>query len=98
MPPFLVIDHDGPTRAAHAALRRRDFGIPIADLSPRSVTPYDAVVADAWMLDAANISKIRDLVDCQPTAHLIAISSSGAVAPVQDAPNFRALAGRLASR
>jgi hypothetical protein len=98
MPPFLVIDHDGPTRATYAALRRRDFGITFSSHSPRGATPYDAVVADTCMRDAIKISKIRDLVHCQPAAHLIAIASNGAVAPVQDAPNFRALAGRLVAR
>lgn len=98
MPPFLVVDHDGPARAAHEALRRRDFGITFSARSPRGATPYDAVVADACMRDAAKISKIRDLLQCQPAAHLITIASNGAVAPVQDAPNFRALAGRLVAR
>jgi hypothetical protein len=98
MPPFLVIDHDGPTRATREALRLRELGSAVTGKSLNGAASCDALVADACMLDEANMSRIRELAVASPSAQLIAISREGAIASIERAPDFGALAGRLAAR
>jgi hypothetical protein len=91
MPPFFVIDDDGPTRAAREALRQRaTHGLCMS-------TACNAVIADPCLLDADD-TEIRALAACDPAAQLIAISRDGALASIHDAPDFPSMAGRLATR
>jgi hypothetical protein len=98
MPPFLVIDHDGPTRATREALRQREISLAVSGLGTNGAASCDALIADACMLDETNMSKIRELALLSPSAQLIAISREGAIASIDGAPDFRALADRLAAR
>lgn len=79
MRPILVIDGGDRTQF-----------MPVPD---RSAPRYDAVIADACMLDTT--PRIRDVMASRPTAQLIVVANDGAVAPICDVPDFRALAARL---
>jgi len=96
MPPFLVIDHDGPARATREALRLREIGMAFSGTN--GTATCDALVADACMLDETSMAKIRELALLSPSAQLIGISREGAIASIDGAPDFRALAHRLAAR
>jgi hypothetical protein len=100
MPPVFAIDDDGPARAAHAALRRRDnpLAVPGSRLRANGATAYDAMVADVCMLDAKSTAKIRELMQRQPATLLVAITRGGTIAPISDAPDFLAMADRLVAK
>jgi hypothetical protein len=89
MPLFFVIDDDGPTRATREALTRRDINLTIQGLGTNGTATCNAVVADAFLTGINRTTK---------TAQLVAISREGAVAPIHDAPDFRTMAGRLATK
>jgi hypothetical protein len=93
MPPILVIDDDGPSRAARNGA--------VARTSPRltagpNASRYNAMIADTCMLDADGTARIYALMQGVPTARLVARSQSGAMAAIHDAPDFQAMADRLA--
>jgi hypothetical protein len=89
MPLFYVIDDDGPARATREALCQPDINLTIQGLGTNGAATCDAVVADACMRGANGTT---------PTAQLVAISRAGAIALIQDAPDFRTMAGRLATK
>ena len=87
----LVID-DTLSRSAHEALRRRKD--PVLGMNLISAAQSDAVVADAFLFDRRRLAEIRKVIRRHPEAFLIGLSKDG-VAPIRDAPDFAALAGRL---
>jgi hypothetical protein len=100
MPPILVIDDDGPSRAARSALRR-DGAVARTARHPAGASNgsrYDAMIADTCMLDAHNTARIHALMQGVPKARLVARARSGAMAAIDDAPDFQALADRLVAK
>jgi hypothetical protein len=89
---ILVID-DSLARSAHEALRQRKN--PVLGMNLISAAQCDAVVADAFLFDRSRLAEIRTLMRRHPAAFLICLSKDG-VAPIHEAPDFPALAGRLA--
>jgi hypothetical protein len=79
MRPILVIDGGNQTNF-----------MPVPD---RSGARYDAVIADACMLDTT--PRIRKVMADGPGTQLIAISNDGAATAICDAPDFQAMAVRL---
>jgi len=92
--PFLVIDDDGPARAARMALLRGGAAARRSD--PAGANERHAMIADTCMRDAASTARIRELMQGAPTARFVARSHTGAMAPIRDAPDFQAMADRLA--
>jgi len=97
MPPILVIDDDGPSRAARSALQRNG---PVVRTSPRvaaerNTSRYHPMIADTCMLDAHSTARIHALMQAMPTARLVARARSGAMAAIDGAPDFQAMADRL---
>lgn len=90
---ILVIDDD-LARSAHEALRQRKN--PVLGMNLISAAQCDAVVADAFLFDRNRLAEIRTLMRQNPGAFLICLSKDG-VAPIHEAPDFPALAGRLVS-
>jgi hypothetical protein len=84
MPPILVIDQHEPTRAARAALRRG------------GAAGCDAVIADTCMIDIGSTARVHALTRATPAVLLVTCSRTGVMAPIHDAPNFQAMADRLA--
>jgi hypothetical protein len=98
MSPILVIDDDGPSRAARSALQRDGA---VARISSQVATDpktsrYDAMIADTCMLDANSTARIHALAQGVHTARLVARAQSGAMAAIGDAPDFQAMADLLA--
>ena len=98
MSPILVIDDDGPSRAARNALQRDGA---VARISSQAATDpktsrYDAMIADTCMLDAHSTARIHALMQAMPTARLIARARSGAMAAIDGTPDFQAMADLLA--
>ena len=98
MPPILVIDDDGPSRAARNALRRGGAaaGPRRASRPSTNTSRYHAMIADTCMLDAHSTARIHALMQAMPTARLVARTQSGAMAAIHDAPDFQAMADLLA--
>jgi DNA-binding NtrC family response regulator len=103
VPPILVIDDDGPTRAARSALLQQDG----ADLRiaprPRAGANApgarcEAMIADAWLLDTPSTAQIHELMQDLPAARLVARSQGGVMAAIHDTPDFQAMADRLAAK
>ena len=98
MPPILVIDDDGPSRAARSALQRDGAVARISSqvaAEPRT-SRYDAMIADTCMLDAHSTARIHALMQGVPKARLVARTQSGAMAAIDGAPDFQAMADLLA--
>ena len=98
MPPILVIEGDGPSRAARSALQR---GGTVVRTSPRAAADhntsrYHPMIADTCMLDAHSTARIHALMQAMPTARLIARARSGAMAAIDGTPDFQAMADLLA--
>jgi hypothetical protein len=92
MPPILVIDDDGPTRAASTAVIRT-----APRLSARASAPgYDAMIADTCLHDTHSTARIHALMLGPPAARFVARSQTGAMAAIHDVPDFQAMADRLA--
>jgi hypothetical protein len=97
MPLFYVIDDDGPARATREALCQPDINLTIQGLGTNGAATCDAVVADACMLGSNGAAQIRAPAAHPSAAQLVTISRAGAIALIQDAPDFRTMAGRLAT-
>jgi hypothetical protein len=98
MPPILVIDDDGPTRAARKALLRRNGAVARSSsrLAADARAPdYDAMIADTCMHDTHSAARIRALMLGPPVARFVARSQAGVMAAILDTPDFQALADRL---
>ena len=98
MPLFYVIDDDGPVRATREALRQPDINLTIQGLGTNGAATCDAVVADACMLGSNGVAHMRARAGCQSVTQLVTISRAGAIALIHDAPDFRTMAGRLATK
>jgi hypothetical protein len=98
MPLFYVIDDDGPARATREALCQPDINLSIQGLGTNGAVTCDAVVADACMLGSNGAAHLRAPAARPSMAHLVTISRAGAIALIQDAPDFRTMAGRLATK
>jgi hypothetical protein len=98
MPPILVIDDDGPSRAARSALQRGSAAVRISAqvATDPKTSRYDAMIADTCMLDAHSTARIHALMQGVPKARLVARTQSGAMAAIDDAPDFQAMADLLA--
>ena len=70
MSPILVIDDDGPSRAARGALQRDGAVARISSqvASNSKTSRYDAMIADTCMLDANSTARIHALAQGVPTA------------------------------
>ena len=101
MPSILVIDYDGPTRAASRAVLRRSGAAVrtsprlLADANVRGAR-YDAMIADTCLLDTDSTARIHALMLGPPVARFVARSQAGVMAPIHDTPDFAAMADRLA--
>jgi hypothetical protein len=99
MPPILVIDDDSPSRAARSALRRDGAIARTSCLTADQATSrYDAMIADTCMLDAHATARIHALMQGVPRARLVARAQSGAMAAIDDVPDFQAMADRLVAK
>ena len=100
MPPILVIDDDGPARAARKALLRQDgAGLRISPRPPAGASAPGArlaMIADAWLRDTPSTAQIHELTQGAP-ARLVARSQGGLMA-IHDTPDFQAMADRLAAK
>jgi hypothetical protein len=99
MPPILVIDDDGPSRAARSALQRDGAVARTSSAASGQKAPrYDAMIADTCMLDAHGTARVHALMQGVPRARLVARARSGAMAAIGDAPDFDAMAIRLVAK
>jgi hypothetical protein len=98
MPLFYVIDDDGPARATREALRQPDINLTIQGLGTNGAATCDAVVADACMLGSNGAAHMRSTNGTTQAGQLVTISRAGAITLIQDAQDFRTMAGRLATK
>ena len=98
MPPILVVDDDGPSRAARSALRRGGAAVRTSPrvAAERNTSRYQAMIADTCMLDTHSTARIHALMQAMPTARLVARARSGAMAAIDGTPDFQAMADLLA--
>jgi len=54
------------------------------------------MIADTCMLDTHSTARIHALMQAMPTARLVARTQSGAMAAIDNAPDFQAMADLLA--